>query len=313
MSFKGDKGILKKVLKIQDEIMKFSPEIPNILNLLSEENVSIKKLANFIENDVVLSAKILRIANSPFYGIPKKIGSIEDALILMGINTVKVLIISIYTFPMLKDEILDLQKHSIRVASFSKTLSEFCKISNISEIFTSGLLHDFGKILMKQIFKEKYTEFLNNFYSLSFEKEGVQSFKIVEMEEKNFGISHASIGAYILNRWYFPDRIVEVIKYHHNPEKAKNYKQETCIVFVANILDYLLNPFISQKENESVKHSNVQDAKGLDESESEMIKLIENNIHIFSKAGVSSLSKEMINKLITEEIQAEELFNELFS
>jgi len=307
--------ITKKLIKIQEETIKISPEAPRILKLLSDENVSIKEIASAIERDITLSARILRLANSPFYGIPRRIGSIKDALIILGISTVRILVVSVCIVSALKNEIIGLQKHSARVAFFARSLAELCKLMFPSEVFIAGLLHDFGKIAMERIFGEEYIKFLQETHSQRNQEEEQredQMLKNLVLEEEKFGITHAFAGAYLLDQWYLPERIVEAVRYHHIPEKAEKYKYEAYMVHIADRIDYFFTSYDFQKEN-SHRFGNYDLVEGGTlVKRSKMLEFFKNNTSLFLEAGISLSSfKNAVDEIIFEDSLAEKFIHEI--
>jgi putative nucleotidyltransferase with HDIG domain len=220
------KSVKKKLKKLEG--LPTLPPIVQRLNLMIEdEKTSIHQIANLIEKDQVITSKILRLANSAFYGFPKKVSTVQNALILLGINVVKVLIITSSIFEIIYKEDVGLWEHSIGVAACSKILAEKVGLKEPQEVATAGLLHDLGRIIQKVSFKEEYEKILE------LTKNGKDT---LQAEKEILGIDHAEMGSFIMKTWNLPDRLVEAVDAHHEFEKAKEFKKEAAVVHLSDIL-----------------------------------------------------------------------------
>jgi putative nucleotidyltransferase with HDIG domain len=220
------KSVKKKLKKLEG--LPTLPPIVQRLNLMIEdEKTSIHQIANLIEKDQVITSKILRLANSAFYGFPKKVSTVQNALILLGINVVKVLIITSSIFEIIYKEDVGLWEHSIGVAACSRILAEKVGLKEPQEVATAGLLHDLGRIIQKVSFKEEYEKILE------LTKNGKDP---LQAEKEILGIDHAEMGSFIMKTWNLPDRLVEAVDAHHEFEKAKEFKKEAAVVHLSDIL-----------------------------------------------------------------------------
>ncbi|PMP94625.1 MAG: HD family phosphohydrolase [Thermodesulfobacterium geofontis] len=220
------KSVKKKLKKLEG--LPTLPPIVQRLNLMIEdEKTSINQIADLIEKDQVITSKILRLANSAFYGFPKKVSTVQNALMLLGINVVKVLIITSSIFDIIYKEDVGLWEHSIGVAACSRILAEKVGLKEPQEVATAGLLHDLGRIVQKVGFKEDYekiSELVKN------GKDAIQA------EKEVLGIDHAEIGSFLMRTWNLPDRLVETVDAHHELEKAKEFKKEAAVVHLSDVL-----------------------------------------------------------------------------
>ena len=220
------KSVKKKLKKLEG--LPTLPPIVQRLNLMIEdEKTSIHQIANLIEKDQVITSKILRLANSAFYGFPKKVSTVQNALMLLGINVVKVLIITSSIFEIIYKEDVGLWEHSIGVAACSRILAEKVGLKEPQEVATAGLLHDLGRIIQKVSFKEEYEKILE------LTKNGKDP---LQAEKEILGIDHAEMGSFIMKTWNLPDRLVEAVDAHHEFEKAKEFKKEAAVVHLSDIL-----------------------------------------------------------------------------
>ena len=220
------KAVKRKLRKLEG-LPTLPPIVQRLNRMIEDEKTSIHQIADLIEKDQIITTKILRLANSAFYGFPKKVSTVQNALMLLGINIVKVLIITSSIFDIIYKEDVNLWEHSIGVAACSKILAEKLELKEPQEVATAGLLHDLGKIVEKVSFKEDYKKIL----------ELVQNNKDpLKAEKEILGIDHAEIGSFLMRIWNIPDRLIEAVDAHHELEKAKKFKKEAAIVHLSNVL-----------------------------------------------------------------------------
>lgn len=219
--------IVKKKLRRLEGLPTLPPIVQRLNKLIENEETSLNQIAELIEKDQVITSKILRLANSAFYGFPKRISTVQNALMLLGVNIIKILIITSSIFDIIYKEDVKLWEHSVGVATCARILAEKLEIKDPQEVATAGLLHDLGKIIEKVSFKEEYKKI----------EELVQDGKSPLLAEKEiFGLDHAEIGAFLMRTWNLPDRLIEAVEAHHELEKAKDFKKESALIHLANVL-----------------------------------------------------------------------------
>jgi putative nucleotidyltransferase with HDIG domain len=220
------KEIRRKLRKLEG-----LPTLPPILQklnvMIEDERVSIHQIAELIEKDQVITSKVLRLANSAFYGFPKKVSTVQNALMLLGINVIKILITTSSIFEILHKEDVGLWEHSIGVAACTKIIAERVELKEPQEIATAGLLHDLGRVIQKVAFKEEYKKILEMV------KKGKNH---LDAEREILGIDHGEIGAYLMRQWNLPDRLIEAVDAHHELKKAKKFKKEAAAIHLADVL-----------------------------------------------------------------------------
>jgi len=220
------KAVKKKLRKLEG-LPTLPPIVQKLNVMIEDEKTSIHQIADLIEKDQVITTKLLRLANSAFYGFPKKVSTVRNALMLLGFNVVKVLILTSSIFDIIYKEDVGLWEHSIGVAACSKILAEKLGLKEPQEVATSGLLHDLGIIIQKVAFKEDY-EKINELI-----KNGMDA---LSAEKEILGIDHAEMGSFLMRSWNLPDRLVEAVDAHHELERAKEFKKEAAIVHLSDIL-----------------------------------------------------------------------------
>lgn len=212
-------SIREKVIDLIRNKSTSLPTLPVIINNIivtaKSDSTTANDLARFISNDQALSARVLKIANSPYYGLPKKIDSISRAIIVIGFKEIISIALGSGIFkaltPKSKDVLLDMNelwKHSIGVGFASKQIEMTTKKSMEESTMLMGLLHDIGKILFLIYFPGDYSEVLVKHHT-----EGAH---LYEVEQDLLGIDHPEIAYMLMKQWNFPDNISIPIRYHHN-------------------------------------------------------------------------------------------------
>ncbi len=228
-------AILAKIDTITD-----LPTIPHVLleinKMLLDPDVSINRLKDVIEKDQAITAKILKLVNSSFYGSRTKIVDVSQALVILGFGMVRnaiasVAVIDIFRMKQRYDnfDIRDLWKHSIAVAIVSRYIAEKSRRASPHDCFVAGLLHDIGKLIMEEHFRDFFGQVLK------LQKEEGLSF--VDAEKRVLPANHALIGGYLVRKWRFPDHLIEAIERHHEitGEQAAVCSLNACI-YAANIV-----------------------------------------------------------------------------
>ncbi len=207
------------------------PSIPKVVQEVIEsfnnESVSIEEIAKKLAADQVLSAKILRLANSSYYHVSRTIGTVEDAVLMLGFMTVRTLVVSTGmagSFKKLPGVDLKLfWRYSLDTAVVSKWLAKQAKL-NSDFAFTVGLMHAIGQLVMHAAMPEQ---------ALQVDKvAGPLDARRLDVERKSFGYDFADVGAELARRWRFPDEFSQVIKAFPQPLEGK-YDPFAAIVHLA--------------------------------------------------------------------------------
>jgi putative nucleotidyltransferase with HDIG domain len=218
----------KKVLR---EI-KNLPTLPGIVAKLGKmaENpdTTTEQMGRVISKDHILASKLLKLVNSAFYGFPQRISSLNSAIILLGFNVIKSLIISASIFEVMEAQDVELWEHSLGCAVVCNVLARHLGVKDPEEISTAGLIHDIGKVAIKMELPREY-EMIT---ALSLEKK----ISRLEAEREILGLDHAEVGSWLAKSWNLPNKLIEPIACHHVPQLAKEEQQASAIVHFANIL-----------------------------------------------------------------------------
>ncbi|NPA49521.1 MAG: HDOD domain-containing protein [Thermodesulfobacteria bacterium] len=219
---------IKKRLRSLQSLPTLPPIVGKLTKLIGDENATANQVAALIEKDQVLTSKVLKMVNSAFYGFPRRISTVSNAIVLLGFNVIRTLIITASIFETMQSNDLSLWEHSLGVAAASDILARKLELQNPEEVTTAGLLHDLGKVVIRTEFPDLYRKVIDL----------VRQKKIyfLEAEKEILGIDHGEIGRLLANQWNLPERLLEPIAYHHEVHKARKFKKETAIVHFADIM-----------------------------------------------------------------------------
>lgn len=230
---------IKKIVSQIESLPSLPSIYTEIMAEMQSDDPSIKNVATIIGKDVSMTAKILQVVNSVFFGLPQRIGNPQQAVMLLGLDAIKSLVLSVKIFSEFSQREyswFDLDKvfnHSISVSSFAKAIVKFEKMHAdlINYSLMAGLLHDLGKLVLATNFKDTYQKVLAE--SRNSDQE------LWELEYAIFGTSHAEIGAYLMGLWNLENPIIEAIAFHHCPSKsAASQLGLLTVVHIANALDH---------------------------------------------------------------------------
>ncbi len=216
------------------------PVIPKIFHSIEDElrlkEPSIEKIALLITEDVGLVAKILKLVNSPYFGLPSDVNSIFQAIKMLGLETIEALILSTHLFSMYDEHKLSsfsfnmLWEHSSRVSNIARLIAQCEELDKkvLIQARMAGLLHDIGKLVLVSSFPGRYQMVLD--------KIAAENLTIHDSEMEIFGTTHAHMGAYLMGLWGIPGEVVHGIGYHHCHEKFD--LSIPMLVSVANAIDH---------------------------------------------------------------------------
>lgn len=195
--------------------------IASLMNLTSDINTDIEKITKNLISDQSLTARVLKLANSSFYGRAKAVATLKEAIVLLGFNTLRSLVLATSTHRLYQngenDEVQDkLWEHSLATAIASRMLAEKSGCGHAEEAFIAGLLHDIGKLVLTQKLPEEYGKVIQRV-----EK---NQLKFIDVEDEQFGFNHTDVAFLLLHKWSFPAEIVNSVYEHHAPKKNEDDK-----------------------------------------------------------------------------------------
>jgi len=242
------KGALRSQAVLTDEHMlqlvtevEALPVIPEVLKNteaeLRKEEPSIEVIAGHITQDVGLVTKVIKLINSPYFGLPTQVDSVEKAITMLGLDIIRALVLSTHLFTLYENKILPefslslLWEHSFRVSNIARLIAvhEGAPQNIITECRMAGLLHDVGKLVMANYFPEKYTKVLALVSQPS-------CAPVFQAEKEIFETSHAEVGAYLMGLWGMSSGVVHAIGHHHGYKKVDN--SVAMYLSIANIVDH---------------------------------------------------------------------------
>ncbi|MBW2057431.1 MAG: HDOD domain-containing protein [Deltaproteobacteria bacterium] len=196
--------------------------------MVRSERISAEKIGKTIGQDYALSAKVLRLVNSAFYGLGERVSSVTSAVVLLGFNVVQGVVLSASVFELMDRAIVGLWEHSLGTAIASGVLARALYFQEPEEVSVAGLLHDIGKVVVPAKMPETYEEIRRRIEHTTL--------SIAEVEREVLGFDHSRIGMWLADEWNFPPNLTEPIVYHHTPSLAKEARIQTAIVHLADIL-----------------------------------------------------------------------------
>lgn len=217
---------------------------------LESPDCSISRVGEIVEADVGMTAKILQWVNSAYFGVRQHVLRATQAVSLLGLDTVKSLVLTVGIFSQAAKTNLPrrfhlerLWHHSVAVGAYARTISdcEGTDVKETSEGFTAGILHDVGMLVLASTISTEYDEILRAVQE--------QDVLLSEAERDHLGATHAEIGAYLLGLWGLPDPIVEALAFHHRPIQClgRAFSPLTA-VHVANCIEYEIHAGNKPKE-----------------------------------------------------------------
>ena len=229
----NEQEILYRVSQVAD-----LPPLPlalqRLLQMVQHEIGSLKDLEKVIRYDQALSARILRLANSAFFGCRGKTNTLARALILIGLEQAKRICLCALLLELFSSgTILEPQereriwKHAFATARMASEVAAKRRWVSPDEAYLLGLLHDLGKLIMALHFREHYQAI----------SELARHRKVPTWcVESEYGMSHAVIGKWVAVKWSFPEVFHKVIEFHHHPDRSPTFKSEVKLIHLANVL-----------------------------------------------------------------------------
>ena len=226
-------SIEKNKIRRKIEELKNLPTLPGVIQKISlmveSQNTSAEEVGKIISKDQILSANVLRLINSAFYGFPGRISSITHGLVLLGFNVVKGLVLSTSIFDiMISKGMADLWKHSVGCATVAGIIARKLNQPEPEEVSTAALLHDFGKVVLKLEFPEE----AGKAEKMVQEK----NIPIYEAENNVFELTHATVGNWLCEKWNLPKTLSDPITYHHQPSLSRFAPRQTAMIHLSDIL-----------------------------------------------------------------------------
>ncbi len=203
---------------------------------LEDPNTTNEDIAQLLEQDPSLAIRVLKIANSPLYGLARQVEEIRQAVSVLGIRQITEVVLAtsaskvIAGIPNVVYDMDDFWRHSILCGTTAQELAKACRCRRPEFAFVGGLLHDIGQL----IFFNRYPGQSRVVFQLSLDRH--QPMEIFQAEQKVFGFDHALLGGRLLGAWNLPPRLRECVEFHHQPDSTRDFVKEVSIVYIANTL-----------------------------------------------------------------------------
>ena len=230
--------IVQKAMSLVGDIATLPEVTVKIINIVEDPRSTARDLHEVIKTDPALSSRLLKVVNSAFYGFPGQVATVDRAIVLLGLSTVKNIAIAasisrLFTAERVSESYTarDIWRHSVAVAVLARQIyrSGFSHQPDADEVFLSGLIHDLGLLVERQAFPEKLAQAIDRCVK--------QHGNFCRIEQEVLGADHPTFGQHLAAKWKFPARLRAAIGYHHNVDNlnAQNRTVPT-IIHVADIV-----------------------------------------------------------------------------
>lgn len=205
---------LQQKLSALDRIPMLPTTAAQVLQLLEKKNTTAKSLGEVIEKDQALAVRVLKVANSPFYGFHRKINTIPMAIVVLGYDAIRSIILSLAMGGVLQGiqtSVLDVRafwRYSVYCGTSARFLAKKLGYRVTGEAFVAGLLHDFGIVIIAQYLSKEFTHIR--------QLQARENVPLYEAEHRILGATHCEIGAWLASKWHLPQQLVDVLLYHHD-------------------------------------------------------------------------------------------------
>lgn len=225
-----DLNIIAKV----ESFPSLSGATTKLLSLLDDPNAPVAEIEEILRMDPGLTANVLKLSNSAYFGFPSEIGSVHKAIVLLGAKRLMQLVMTSCVNSVMNKPVPgyglstgELWRHSIAVSVAAEGLIKELNVPEADEIFTAALLHDVGKLVLGEFVKDDIKKI---------EKIASKDVSFEAAEQIALGTDHAEIGAKILESWGLPKEVVSAVRWHHDPDAADETSTLIDIVHMANVL-----------------------------------------------------------------------------
>ncbi|MCP4581274.1 MAG: HDOD domain-containing protein [candidate division Zixibacteria bacterium] len=226
---------LEKILSTVDELPASPAIVNSVMGLTSDLDSTIEEVSRVLSSDQSLTAKVLRLSNSPYYGRTQEVTNLEEAVLLLGFSTVRSMVVATSARGLFNMENKDgweakLYRHSISTAIASRQIAGHIKHPAKDQIFIAALLHDIGKLVLMQKIASRYREVVEQVES--------RSASFFDTENGILGFTHCDVASILLKKWLFPSSLIEAINEHHCPPAPENGKPAP-LAHVINVGNYM--------------------------------------------------------------------------
>ncbi|MCB1875930.1 MAG: HDOD domain-containing protein [Chromatiales bacterium] len=223
---------LESLIEAGAQVYSLPQVLQQVNELLDDPNASHGHIGQVLSHDSAMTARVLKLVNSSFYGLPGRVDSISRAITLLGARELRDLLTTTWVlkaFHKIPRELIDMAafwRHSVYVAALAKPIARHAGVLHTERMFVAGMLHDIGKPLI-------YAQLPDLARSVLLISEGDSGTEIAA-EQEILGFTHAEAGAGLLRAWGLPQSLIESTLHHHQPGQAKDYALEAAVIHAAN-------------------------------------------------------------------------------
>lgn len=210
---------LEALLARVDRIRPLPGVARRVVELVEDDASSVDKIQAEILKDQVITARLLKLCNSAYYGFPREIGAVSEAVVLLGFNAVRSLVLSLGLKEIIQAPLEgysmaagELWRHSLACALIARRIAQISGYADAERAYTAGLLHDIGKVALDQFVRAEFGEIVGRAGS------GEKAFS--QAEQEILGFDHCQVGKMLLEHWRLPAVLVEAVSLHHRPSEA---------------------------------------------------------------------------------------------
>ncbi|GJL77117.1 MAG: HD family phosphohydrolase [Nitrospinaceae bacterium] len=243
---------IESILNQSNQASSLPPLFNKINDAVEDPECSFMEIARLISGDSVLSAHLLKLANSSFFGFPSQIETITHAVTVIGMAQIRDLVLAMTVTDRFKNicpKLIDMQAfwfHSVACGLAARVIATFRHEANVERYYVLGMFHDLGRLIFLLQFGESVQEIFAQV------KEAKKSLPLLERDI--IGCDHAELGGGLLKKWGLPESLSEAVSFHSSPARASQYAMETAILHIADIiahglsLGYSGNPYVPEMD-----------------------------------------------------------------
>lgn len=225
---------LKEILAKVERLPALPGVVQQVMAMLQDPNFSMDRLMQTVRLDPGITAHVIEMCNSPFYGPRQKVSSLQQALVILGSRQLMEILLSGQLVGRFRQGQKgyrlargDLWRHSMAAALFAQVLGERVRFEDPATLFTAALMHDVGKLVLSEYVAQDFERI---------ETLVAQGQSFAQAEQAVLGVDHALLGGAVARKWNFPDDIAAAIAFHHNPERAQSHRKLCHLVCLANLM-----------------------------------------------------------------------------
>ena len=273
--------VLETLIMIASDLPTIPVVAVKVMQLIDSEGVSAEELARVVSADPAVAARVLKISNSSFYGCQRQIQSLPHAIMMLGYNTLKSLVVAAAVKQVYKPYGLTekmLWEHSFGAGLAARSIASNTRLVSEDEAFLGGLFHDIGKIIMNFLDHQKFQKVMEKYYN--------EKISFLEAEQQVYSYKHAEVGGMVIKKWNFPEMLMKAVLQHHNFNFVKDEDlcqvKLTSVVGMSNLFCHKLGIGVREPEDELVLHETIP-AKLLNLDENSIKTLLENFDKIYTQ------------------------------